>query len=573
LEQKTINRRYRIDRLIGEGGMAEVYLGHDLLLNRPVAVKMLRSQYARDPNFRARFEREAQAAASFTHPNIIDIYDVGEEGETPYIVMEYGAGDNLQQIIESEGPFEPDDVASLIEQVASALDYAHERGFVHRDIKPQNILVDEQGLAKVVDFGIAKSLADTDLTVAGTGLGTVHYVSPEQASGLMATPSSDIYSLAVIAYEMLAGQLPFDADTPVGIAMQHVNETPPNLSKLNPAVPRQVSDIIMRALAKDPTKRYPTAGAFASTLTNWRNAKTGGGQRQTSRAAAANRTTVALPQGAAPPAQQRRVADTWVGTPVAEGAGRRVAQQQASGCTSWIVGTLVLGAIAALLWFGFQLPDRLRGLSEADATATIEAESTATTEPTEPAIEPTQPPADPTQPEIVPNETQPPTEVSEEVNIEEMRLFGLPADQAQGLLEGEGLNVQREEQASTDVPEGSVIGTDPSDVASPGDTVRLFVSVGDKVQIPHEIQGAPLDEVISTLEGLGFEITDQIGVDRGRIESFGINLEEAGIVDQDVVGVQDNDDDPDNDPSFGAWMPPGTAITLVYYDESLNESE
>jgi hypothetical protein len=226
-----------------------------------------------------------------------------------------------------------------------------------------------------------------------------------------------------------------------------------------------------------------------------------------------------------------------------------------------------------LLWFGFQLPDRLRGLSEADATVTVEAESTATTEPTERAIEPTQPPAEPTRPDIVPIVTLPPTEVSEEVNIEEMRLFGLPADQAQGLLEGEGLNVQREEQASTDVPEGSVIETDPSDVASPGDTVTMFVSVGDKVQIPREIQGVPLDEVIPTLEGLGFEITDQIGVDRARIESFDINLEEAGIVDQDVVGVQDNDDNPDNDPSFGAWLPPGTAITLVYYDESLNESE
>jgi tRNA A-37 threonylcarbamoyl transferase component Bud32 len=623
LKQKTINRRYRIDRLIGEGGMAEVYLGHDLLLNRPVAIKMLRQQYARDPNFRARFEREAQAAASFTHPNIIDIYDVGEEGETPYIVMEYGAGDNLQQIIETEGPFEPDDVASLIEQVASALDYAHERGFVHRDIKPQNILVDEQGLAKVVDFGIAKSLADTDLTVAGTGLGTVHYVSPEQASGLMATPSSDIYSLAVVAYEMLAGQLPFDADTPVGIAMQHVNETPPNPSKLNPAIPRQVSDIILRALSKDPTKRFPTASAFAATLTNWRTGKISAGQRQTSRTATANRTTVAMPQSQSQPPGQRRVADTWVGAPVPERTAAR-AEQQSSGCTSWVVGALVLAAVAALLWFGFSLPDRLRDLDNPNPTSTVETEPTATSEPTVAA-------AEPTSPDIVPNETKEVTSVevpdvrnstidearaaleplglgikqtgespsddvpagqiidqqpppgssadqgstvqvtvssgSEEVNISDMSLFGLPADQAQGLLEGQDLTVEREEQASTDVPEGSVIGTDPSDVAQPGDTVTMFVSVGDKIQIPREIQGAPLSEAVATLEQRGFEITDQLGVSRADIEEFGIDLDAAGIVDQDVVGVQDNG------ANFGAWLPPGTAITVNYYDQSLDETE
>jgi serine/threonine-protein kinase len=154
---------------------------------------------------------------------------------------------------------------------------------------------------------------------------------------------------------------------------------------------------------------------------------------------------------------------------------------------------------------------------------------------------------------------------SESVNISDMRLFGLPADQAQGLLEDQGLIVQRQEQASTDVPEGAVIGTEPSDGAQPGDTVTIFVSVGDKVQIPPDIQGSPLPDAVARLDQLGFEITDQIGVDRERIESFDIDLEAAGIVDQDVVGIQEA--------NFGVWLPPGTAITLVYYDESLNESE
>lgn len=626
MERKTINRRYRIDRLIGEGGMAEVYLGHDLLLNRPVAIKMLRSQYARDPNFRARFEREAQAAASFTHPNIIDIYDVGEEGETPYIVMEFGSGENLQQIIEAEGPFDPDDVASLIEQVASALDYAHERGFVHRDIKPQNILVDEDGLAKVVDFGIAKGLADTDLTVAGTGLGTVHYVSPEQASGLMATPSSDIYSLAVVAYEMVAGQLPFDADTPVGIAMQHVNEPPAPPNRVNPAVPRPVSDVIMRALAKDPTKRFQSASAFASALTNWRSGgKAEANQRQTARSVAANRTTVGLPQAqparaANPP--RRVVEDTWVGAP-ARVAGTR-AQAQGGGCTSWIVGILVLATLGALLWFGFHLPSRIRDLSES-GNPTATADLGVVSDPTQTAA-----PAQPTSPDIVPIESETPATVevpdltgktideaqtaveplglvvaqadtassddipagqiidqqpgagesapsgstvqvtissgSESVNIEDLKLFGLPADNAQALLEDKGLVVQRKEQASTEVPEGAVITTEPADVANPGDTVTLVVSVGQKIQIPRDIQSSPLGEAVARLEQIGFVIADQIPVSEERIKSFGVDLDAAGIVDHDVVGVQDNG------ANFGAWLPPGTSISIVYYDENLKDS-
>ena len=199
MEHTTVSSRYRIDARIGDGGMAEVYLGHDLLLNRPVAVKMLREQFARDASVRLRFEREAQAAANFAHPHIVEVYDVGEHHGLPYIVMEYLKGETLKQVIDEEGPFDADDVSALLEQIGSALDYAHARGVVHRDVKPQNILVDGDGLAKVADFGIAKAITDSNLTETGTGIGTVHYLSPEQANGLMATPSSDIYSLGVVA--------------------------------------------------------------------------------------------------------------------------------------------------------------------------------------------------------------------------------------------------------------------------------------------------------------------------------------------------------------------------------------
>ena len=252
--------------------MATVYLGHDLLLGRDVAIKSPRPQFSADPGFRARFEREARAAAALSHPNIIDVYDVGEDDGTPFIVMELVRGQSLKAIIAADAPFHPDDVAELLEQIGGALDYAHARGYVHRDIKPGNILIDEHGRARLVDFGIAKGLADGDLTEAGSSLGTVGYLSPEQAAGLMATPASDVYSVGVVAFEMLTGELPFAAETPVGVAMRHVHDPAPRPSHVVPGLPPQVDPIILRALAKDPTRRWGSAGAFARALRDWRNA-------------------------------------------------------------------------------------------------------------------------------------------------------------------------------------------------------------------------------------------------------------------------------------------------------------
>ncbi|MGH2616509.1 MAG: protein kinase domain-containing protein [Thermomicrobiales bacterium] len=264
--QSLINGRYRVGRRLGDGGMAIVYLGHDLLLGRDVAIKTLRPQFAAHSGFRTRFEREARAAAALSHPNIIDVYDVGEDDGTPFIVMELVRGQTLKEIIAADAPFHPSDVAELLEQIGAALDYAHARGYVHRDIKPGNILVDEHGRARVVDFGIAKGLADADLTELGAGLGTVGYLSPEQAEGLMATPASDIYSAAVVAYEMLTGELPFTAETPVGLAMRHLHDPAPAPSSRVSGIPIPIDAVILRALAKDPTQRWPSVSAFAQAL-------------------------------------------------------------------------------------------------------------------------------------------------------------------------------------------------------------------------------------------------------------------------------------------------------------------
>lgn len=263
--------RYRIGRRLGEGGMAIVFAGQDLLLGRDVAIKTLRPQFAADASFRARFAREARAAASLSHPNIIDVFDVGEEAGTPFLVMELVRGHSLQSIIATEAPFHPDDVAELLEQVGGALDYAHAKGYVHRDVKPANILIDEHRRARVVDFGIAKGLTDSNLTETGGGFGTASYVSPEQAEGLMATPASDVYSLGVVAYEMLTGRPPFQAETPLAVAMRHVNEPPVPPSAVRASVPPAVDAVVLRALAKDPTRRWPTAGALAHAMRRWRD--------------------------------------------------------------------------------------------------------------------------------------------------------------------------------------------------------------------------------------------------------------------------------------------------------------
>ncbi len=265
--------RYRVGRLLGEGGMAVVFQGRDLERNREVAIKAIRPQFATDALARERFAREARAATALAHPNIIDVFDVGEENGALFLVMELVNGTSLKSIIASEAPFHPDDVAELLVQIGAALDYAHHRGYIHRDIKPGNILIDRVGRAKVVDFGIAKSLADSDLTETGGAYGSIAYIAPEQAQGLMATPASDVYATGVVAFEMLTGRLPFSSDSPVGLAMRHVSEPAPPPSGLKPGVPASVDAIVLRALQKDPTKRWASAGAFASALWSWRAAE------------------------------------------------------------------------------------------------------------------------------------------------------------------------------------------------------------------------------------------------------------------------------------------------------------
>jgi eukaryotic-like serine/threonine-protein kinase len=459
--QALIKGRYRVGRRLGEGGMATVYLGHDLLLGRDVAIKSPRPQFSADPGFRARFEREARAAAALSHPNIIDVYDVGEDDGTPFIVMELVRGQSLKAIITADAPFHPDDVAELLEQVGGALDYAHARGYVHRDIKPGNILIDEHGRARLVDFGIAKGLADGDLTEAGSSLGTVGYLSPEQAAGLMATPASDVYSVGVVAFEMLTGELPFAAETPVGVAMRHVNDPAPRPSHVVPGLLPQVDPIILRALAKDPTRRWGSAGAFAHALRDWRNA--------------------------GPPPSAARTPQVVAAPPPARG----------SLAPTIVVVILVLAALAALLWTGFQnLPNPVEPtpssvLIPPAPVITGGIDQDTTSDDLAPQIVPANQSLPDPPPTADPGETVPTIAPVAEAVIVVPNLQGLTIAGTMGALLPLDLHMMQDQPVYSDsVPLNAVAAQDPppGTRVSPGASIRVSLSRGSS---PFPAAGQP----------------------------------------------------------------------------------
>ena len=261
--QRILARRYELQELIGGGGMADVCKAQDKLLDRAVAVKILHQQYANDAEFVEKFRREATAAAKLAHPNIVNIYDVGEDGGSQYIVMEYVSGPTLKEVIQQKGCLEPIEAVRIAKEIASALESAHRNNLVHCDIKPHNILVMPDGHIKVTDFGIARAVSASTMTYSGSVMGSVHYFSPEQAKGTVITTKSDVYSLGVVLYEMLTGQLPFNGETSVSIALKHLQEEPVPIRQLNPSIPPVLEAIVQKAMSKDPADRPNSTELYA----------------------------------------------------------------------------------------------------------------------------------------------------------------------------------------------------------------------------------------------------------------------------------------------------------------------
>jgi len=262
----VLSGRYRLEAKLGSGGMSTVYLARDQTLDRPVAVKVMHREMSEQADQLERFRQEARAVAKLSHPNVVSVIDAGEDGGYPYIVFEYVEGETLKQRISREGALEAQEAIAYAIEIARGLSVAHARSMVHRDIKPQNVLIDAEGRAKLTDFGISRQLEQDGMTATGRVLGTTDYVAPEQAMGRKVDPRSDVYSLGVVLYEMLVGQVPFSADSQVGVAMKHVNEELPDVQRRRPEVSAAVALVVERATAKDPAQRYQHVGEMIDDL-------------------------------------------------------------------------------------------------------------------------------------------------------------------------------------------------------------------------------------------------------------------------------------------------------------------
>ncbi len=290
--------RYEVEALVGSGGMASVYRAHDRLLERRVALKILHDQFARNEDAVARFRREARAVAQLTHPNIVTVIDRGEDDGRPFIVFEYVDGVNLKQVLERDGALPVATVLDLAVQVARALEAAHQRGVVHRDVKPQNVLIGDEGPPKVTDFGIARARGVDGLTLTGTVMGTGDYMPPEQARGEPAGEAGDVYSLGAMLYELLTGEVPYEGENPVAVAMRHVRDPVPSVAARRPDVPPRLDALVRRALAKEPEQRF---GSMSEVIAELEACRPGTPLREDSEIT----LTIASPVPAAPPAPRR----------------------------------------------------------------------------------------------------------------------------------------------------------------------------------------------------------------------------------------------------------------------------
>jgi eukaryotic-like serine/threonine-protein kinase len=523
LAGRVFSNRYEIQRELAQGGMAEVYLAHDQLLNRPVALKALFPEYAREPSFVERFRREAQAAANLNHPNIVAIYDWGQEDGTYFIVMEYVEGRSLRDLIRSEAPLDPNQAAEISAEIASALGFAHKSGVVHRDVKPGNVLLTRTGTVKVTDFGIARAGTSDGLTQTGSVMGTATYFSPEQAQGLPVDGRSDVYALGVVLYEMVTGVAPFTADSPVSVAYKHVREEAVSPSERNPDVPPDLEVIISTALAKDPESRYPTADDMRADILRFRRGRPVLGAPATALVVdhptpgatqAVRATTAAAAYGAAT-AVAPKVDDRGriAGNPP-------VARKKRHTATVWILTLLGLAAvIGAILYAATQLggsqgtvsvPDvtrknvqvATRELQDAHLSANVRRVSNATV-PLDIVIS-----QDPVAGKNVSRASTVTLLVSAgpgQKTIPFDITTGRPAADVALELRALGFIVVQTPQSNA-APKGTVFDSNPKPgtLAPVGSTVTIFVSTGPEPVAVPQVRGLTVDDATSQLEQNGF---------------------------------------------------------------------
>jgi beta-lactam-binding protein with PASTA domain/predicted Ser/Thr protein kinase len=505
-EDVIIDGRYRLLRRVGSGGMADVWCAEDLQLGRQVALKLLHRRFSEDPEFVERFKREASSAASLQHPNVVSVYDRGEFDGTYYIAMEYLDGRPLKQVVREEAPLDPLRAIDLTVQILRAARFAHQRGVVHRDIKPHNVIVDDEGRAKVTDFGIARAGA-SDMTETGSIMGTAQYLSPEQAQGHAVSPQSDLYAIGIVLYEMLTGRVPFDGESAVTIALKQVSETPVPPSAWNPAVPPELDAIVMRALEKDPAARFISAEEFIGALQ-------GAADRIASGEAVAPGTVafVAVGGDVPPPVQDITV---YASSEEPDGEGRKRRRWP------WIVAAIALlciaGALIALAATGaFEgtprvVVPRVVGLNAATAQTVLErsgfkADIQRFVNPAPPDEVFGQDPgagakADKGSTVVVRVSQGPAQTVVPDV-------VGDSSKDAKKALKEAGFKVKTQQEFSESVPQGSVIRTIPGagEKADQGSEVTIVVSKGTQPVTVPDVVGDSRDTATSTLQNAGFKV-------------------------------------------------------------------
>ena len=364
---RLIGGRYRLIAPLGEGGMATLWRAVDQQLDREVAVKLLRPQYSGDPGFAARFKQEARSAGSLAHPNIVSVYDYGTdpEDDAQFIVMQLVDGQDLAGLIRDRRTLPIDDAVRVGIGVAAALEAAHRRGIVHRDVKPGNILITDDGEVKVTDFGIARAVSEASMTLTGTTLGSVHYFSPEQARGDEVTGASDVYSLGIVLYEMLTGRRPFEGDSAAGVALKRLNEDPTPPTRYRPDLPPGLVAVVMRALERDPAQRFPDAGSFAEALRAWQHDPDEVPAGAVAALPPRGEPTVYIPPRVARPSDR---------APAAPPPYRPLAAQRRGG-QPWWIWLLALLAIVLLGTIGFLGAQLLSGLGPPSSSPSPSAET------------------------------------------------------------------------------------------------------------------------------------------------------------------------------------------------------